>query len=76
MNEFRILVDKEKKKLNNTTNMKFFEFSKSSLYAQKCLVQNKHSWPTAKQMNLDKSQYEAVQLVLNNRLALIQGYII
>lgn len=53
--------------------MKFFEFSPSTSYAQSCLVKNNYSWPTAAQMNLDKSQYEAIELALENRLALIQG---
>ena len=53
-----------------------YEFSPSSLYAAKCYLSNQASWPTAEQMGLDKSQYDAVRLALENKLALIQGYII
>jgi hypothetical protein len=51
-----------------------YSFSKSSAYAEKCYLENKNNWPTAQQMNLDASQYEAVQLALENKLALIQGF--
>ena len=42
--------------------------------ASKCYASNPEAWPNADQMGLDSSQYEAVQLVLQNKLALIQGY--
>lgn len=37
---------------------------------------NKASWPTAEEMKLDESQYKAVELALENKLALIQGYLL
>ena len=51
---------------------KYF-FSKEVEYAEKCLVSNKDMWPSAEQFSLDQSQYEAVRLALQSKLALIQG---
>jgi superfamily II DNA or RNA helicase len=50
-----------------------YKFSKESDYAEKCFLSNQAAWPTAKQMNLDDSQYNAIRLALENKLALIQG---
>jgi hypothetical protein len=51
-------------------------FPKSIDYAERCFLTNEASWPTAEQLGLDGSQYDAVKLALSNKLALIQGYII
>jgi len=51
-------------------------FSKSCEKFSKCFIENPNDWPTSEEMKLDNSQYEAVKLALQNRLALIQGYFI
>ncbi|CAF1087216.1 unnamed protein product, partial [Brachionus calyciflorus] len=72
--DFRPLVDAKKKFVTNKqTKLNDYEFSQSCLYAEKCFLSNSASWPTAEQMRLDESQYEAVKLALTNKLALIQG---
>jgi hypothetical protein len=38
-----------------------------------CALSNKAAWPSAELLGLDKSQYDAVQLSLTNKLALVQG---
>lgn len=50
-----------------------YKFSPTVNYASQCFVSNQKMWPSAEQMGLDKSQYEAVKLALENKLALIQG---
>jgi hypothetical protein len=50
-----------------------YEFSYSSDYAKECYLSNQASWPSAEQMGLDQSQYNAIRLALENKLALIQG---
>ena len=40
----------------------------------KCSACEILSWPTAAQLGLEKSQYEAVKLAMSNKLALIQGF--
>ena len=69
----RTLVDNKKELSIGFDGHTQYTFSKESAYAAKCFLSNKDSWPTAAQMNLDASQYEAVQLALENKLTLIQG---
>jgi hypothetical protein len=58
---------------NHKNNEYEYVFSPSSSYAEKCYLSNQASWPNAQQMGLDESQYDAVRLALENKLALIQG---
>ena len=58
---------------NSKGNLIEYSFSKESDYAKKCYLSNQAAWPTAIQMNLDDSQYGAIRLALENKLALIQG---
>jgi hypothetical protein len=67
------LVDHEKKPQVDFRGRTIYEFTKESGFAEKCFLSNKEAWPTAQDMNLDASQYEAVKLALENKLALIQG---
>lgn len=53
-----------------------YKFSPTVSYASQCFVSNQKIWPSAEQMGLDKSQYEAVKLALENKLALIQGLVL
>lgn len=56
--DFSKLVDKKKIEQYNS---------------KKCFLSNQASWPTAEQMNLDQSQYDAIKLALTSKLSLIQG---
>lgn len=70
----RPLVEKQKSLVFDHLTKEFcYKFSSLSLYAMSCYLSNKASWPTAQQMDLDVSQYEALKLALENKLALIQG---
>lgn len=70
----RPLVDKSKKFVfNHKLNENILEFSLTSAYSE-CYISNHSSWPNAAQMGLDPSQYEAVKLAFQNKLALIQGF--
>ncbi|CAF0906280.1 unnamed protein product [Brachionus calyciflorus] len=72
--DFSPLVDDSKKiEYGPKDNEPRYEFSSTSSFAERCFLSNSASWPTAEQMRLDKSQYEAVRLALTNKLALIQG---
>lgn len=53
-----------------------YKFSPTVNYASQCFVSNQKMWPSAEQMGLDKSQYEAIKLALENKLALIQGLVL
>ncbi|RNA29469.1 NFX1-type zinc finger-containing 1, partial [Brachionus plicatilis] len=63
--DFTVLVDRKKKIQMNKNDPRNNPV--------KCYISNPASWPSAEQMRLDKSQYEAVKLALTNKLALIQG---
>lgn len=68
-------MDKKKKlKFDKSTNETVYSFSPNVAYAEKCYLSNKASLPSAEQMGLDASQYQAIQLALESKLALIQGY--
>ena len=67
-------MDKKKREvINIRTRQTEYEYREESKYAERCMVADVASWPTAKQMHLDQSQYDAIKLALTNRLALIQG---
>jgi hypothetical protein len=70
----RTLVDNEKQIHVEKNGEANYIFSKSSQKYSKCFLENVNDWPTSEEMKLDDSQYEAVKLALENRLALIQGY--
>lgn len=42
-------------------------------YGKACRIDLEHEWPSAQEMNLDSSQYEAIKLTLTNKISLIQG---
>ena len=67
------MVDQKKKIKIGAKGESSYEFTKDSEFAKRCFLSNKDAWPTAKDMNLDTSQYEAIKLALENKLALIQG---
>ena len=50
-----------------------YKFSDECAYAMKCSTMDESSWPTAEQIGLNLSQYEALKLALTSKLALIQG---
>jgi hypothetical protein len=73
--DFRVLVDKDKKvQFNERTKNYAYSFTQSNHYARNCRIDKPWTWPTAEQMNLDESQYDAIKLAMSNKLALIQGY--
>ena len=47
---------------------------KQKIYQALYSAGNTRSWPSANEMGLDASQYDAVKLALQNKLTLIQGY--
>jgi len=69
--DFRPIVDRNRKLVWDfaTRELQYF-FSPSSISSAKCSSTNKATWPSAQQMSLDPSQYEAVKLALDNKLAL------
>ena len=67
------MVDQKKKIKVSSKGESSYVFTRESGFAEKCFLSNKGAWPTAKDMNLDTSQYEAIKLALENKLALIQG---
>ena len=69
----RTLVDQKKEIKVDIDGETRYEFTRDSEFAKRCFLSNKDAWPTAKDMNLDASQYEAIKLALENKLALIQG---
>ena len=72
--DFRTLVDHKKKiEINRRSGENGYLFSNETKYAEKCFLSNKNNWPTKDQMKLDSSQYDAIKLTLENKLALIQG---
>lgn len=50
-----------------------YDFPDDIEYAKQCFLGNDASWPTAQQLGVDSSQYDALKLALSNKLALIQG---
>lgn len=68
----RPLVDHRK---NEETVESYVDYDDSLMYAQLCFMNNLDSWPTPGQMKLDASQYQALKLALQNRIALIQGFV-
>lgn len=40
---------------------------------RKMFLSDKAAWPTVEQIDLDNSQYDAVKLAFESKLALIQG---
>jgi hypothetical protein len=74
VNSRPLIVTKEKLKCKlDRDGFLTYEFPKELNYAEKCFINNAASWPTAENLGLDKSQYDAVQLALKSKLALIQG---
>lgn len=71
--DFRPLVDQKKIQKKDMNGFSMYEFSNESIYAKNCSVLKPDEWPKAQQMGLDESQYEAVKLALESKLALIQG---
>lgn len=72
--DFRTLVDHKKKiEINRRSGENGYLFSNETKYAEKCFLSNKNNWPTKDQMKVDGSQYDAIKLALENKLALIQG---
>ena len=71
--DFRPLVDGKKIQKINKNGFFEYEFSNDSFYAKNCSVSKPSEWPSAELMGLDESQYDAVKLALENKLALIQG---
>ena len=68
------MVDTKKKFIiDERTGQTTYEFSEESKYAEKCFLSNDLKWPNAGDMKLDDSQYSAIKLALENKLALIQG---
>ena len=67
------MVDQKKEIKVDLLGESRYEFTKDSEFAKRCFLSNKDAWPTAQNMNLDASQYEAIKLALENKLALIQG---
>lgn len=73
--DFRTLVDHQKEIcVDKQSGETSYLFSRNSRYAERIWVSDKHMWPKKAQMKLDESQYEAIRLALENRIALIQGY--
>lgn len=73
--DFRTLVDHDKAiQIDDDSGETCYTFSEQSNYAQRILLSNTNLWPTSDQMKLDDSQYNAIRLVLENKLALIQGF--
>jgi len=71
--DFRTIVDQNKKFVaNEKTGAVEYEFSKTVGF-DRCFLSNECQWPSAENMMLDKSQYNAVQLALTSKLTLIQG---
>ncbi len=64
---------KKKIKIDGKTGQTIYEFSEESKEFEKCILTNEFQWPKAVNMKLDDSQYNAIKLALENRLALIQG---
>ena len=64
---------KKKFIIDEKTGQTTYEFSEESKYAEKCFLSNDLKWPNAGDMKLDDSQYSAIKLALENKLALIQG---
>jgi hypothetical protein len=42
-------------------------------FAKACYIANESQWPSPSQFKFDDSQYDAIKLALNKRIALIQG---
>ena len=73
----RPLVDGKKTvTVDSKTGITTYSFEKESDYAKRCFINDQSKWPTPDQLNFDMSQYNAVKLALNNKLALIQGYFV
>jgi hypothetical protein len=62
--DFRILCDGPKRG----------KFSPTLDYAKECHVLNENEWPTAQQLALDDSQYQALKMALTKKITIIQGY--
>ncbi len=74
MNLTRTIVDTKKTiKIDPRTGQTSYNFSPESQMFAKCILTNEFAWPKAENMKLDDSQYQAIRLALENRVALIQG---
>ena len=73
--DFRPLLTNTKRPsvLDTATGLMTYEFDASSTYAATCNADDERAWPNRSQLGLDESQYTALKLALNNKLALIQG---